>query len=364
MKLVINGEEQSMAGPITVEGLIEQLGMKPDRVAVELNQEIVSRDQWSVTPLKESDRLEIVHFVGGGSEWLPGSFSFTIEPGRRCIMKRLLPWALLMTGSLLVAAWAQDPTQFYPGFNLFSKEQDVQLGQEKAAEVRKHMTVVHNPYLNEYVTRVGKRLVSSREAQQSGFPFTFEVLADRSINAFALPGGPMFINTGLLRVVDNEAQLAGVMGHEMSHVILRHGTNQASKSELVAIPASLGAQVTSNSIWSKLISEGNDGLLVKFSRSAESQADLMGSHLMAEAGYDPIELAHFFEKLNAEGGSKAPQFLSDHPNPENREKAIEQEIQRLPQQPYGYQTGEFQRMKLMVSAIHEPKLSTPPPKMQ
>jgi predicted Zn-dependent protease len=113
-----------------------------------------------------------------------------------------------------------------------------------------------------------------------------------------------------------------------------------------------------------LISEGNDGLLVKFSRSAESQADLMGSHLMAEAGYDPIELAHFFEKLNAEGGSKAPQFLSDHPNPENREKAIEQEIQRLPQQPYGYQTGEFQRMKLMVSAIHEPKLSTPPPKMQ
>lgn len=279
-------------------------------------------------------------------------------------MKRLLPWTLLTTGSLLVAAWAQGPTQFYPGFNLFSKKQDIELGREKAAEVRKHVTVVHNPYLNEYVIRVGMRLVSSRAAQQSGFPFTFEVLADPSINAFAFPGGPMFINTGLLRAVDNEAQLAGVMGHEMAHIILRHGTSQASKSELVAIPSALGAQVASNSIWSKLVSEGSDGVLVKFSRSAESQADLMGSHLMAEAGYDPIELAHFFEKLNAEGGSKAPQFLSDHPNPENREKAIKQEIQRLPEQPYGYQTGEFQGMKLMVSAIHEPKRPVPAPKKQ
>ena len=145
-------------------------------------------------------------------------------------MKRITVSAIV---AILMAAlvWAQGPTQFHPGFNLFTKAQDVQVGQENAAQVRKQMVMVHDPFLNEYVTRVGKRLVSAREAQESGFPFTFEVVADPSINAFALPGGPMFINTGLLRAVDNEAQLAGVMGHEMSHVILRHGTNPRSRKQ-------------------------------------------------------------------------------------------------------------------------------------
>jgi beta-barrel assembly-enhancing protease len=277
-------------------------------------------------------------------------------------MKRIS--ASAMVAAFLVAlVWAQGPSQFRPGFNLFSKDQDIQLGQENAALVRKHVTVVRNPYLSEYVTRVGQRLVSSREAQESGFPFTFEVVADPSINAFALPGGPMFINTGLLKAVDNEAQLAGVMGHEMSHVILRHSTNQASKSKFVELSALVGSQVARGSLVGQLlqlgIGPGVDSVLLKFSRSAESQADLMGSHLMAEAGYNPIEMARFFEKLNAEGGSRAPQFLSDHPNPENREKAIEQEITRLPQQNYGYQTGDFQRMKVMVSKIREPKPPAP-----
>ena len=270
-----------------------------------------------------------------------------------------------ITASAMVAAcfaalvWAQGPTQFHPGFNLFSKEQDVQLGQENAAQVRKQRAVIKDPFLTEYVTRVGKRLVSAREAQESGFPFTFEVVADPSINAFALPGGPMFINTGLLRAVDNEGQLAGVMGHEMSHVILRHGTNQASKSQLIELPAVLGSQMAGSSMMGKLaqlgIGLGANSVLLKFSRSAESQADLMGSHLMAEAGYNPIEMARFFEKLNAQGGSRGLQFLSDHPNPDNREKAIEQEVRRLPQQNYGYQTGEFQRMKQVVARIREPK---------
>ena len=277
-------------------------------------------------------------------------------------MKTIVTSAILalVLGAFL---WAQGPTQFRPGFNLFSKDQDIQLGRENAAQIRKHMTVVHNPYLNEYVTQVGKRLVASREAQESGFPFTFEVVADPSINAFALPGGPMFINTGLLRAVDNEAQLAGVMGHEMSHVILRHGTNQASKSKLIELPAVLSSQIAGGSLAGQVaqlgIGLGTNSVLLKFSRTAESQADLMGSHLMAEAGYNPLELAHFFEKLNAQGGGQTFQFLSDHPNPDNREKAIEKEAERLPQQQYGYQTGEFQKMKTMISAIHEPKPATP-----
>jgi len=273
-------------------------------------------------------------------------------------MKRITVSAIVVT-FMAAVLWAQGPTQFHPGFNLFSKEQDVQLGQENAAQVRKQLPVIKDPVLTDYVTQVGKRLMSAREAQESGFPFTFEVVADPSINAFALPGGPMFINTGLLKAVDNEAQLAGVMGHEMSHVILRHGTNQASKSKFIELPAILASQMAGESMIGKLaqagIGLGANSVLLKFSRSAESQADLMGSHLMAESGYDPMEMARFFEKLNAQGGGRTIQFLSDHPNPDNREKAIEEEAHRLPQQTYGYQSGAFQRMKQEVSKIKEPK---------
>jgi predicted Zn-dependent protease len=264
--------------------------------------------------------------------------------------------ALLALGLFVPTLRAQGPTRFHPGFNLFSKEQDVQLGQESAAEVRKKMTVIKDPFLTEYVNKVGKRLAASHEAQESGFPFTFEVVADPTINAFALPGGPMFINTGLLQAVENEAQLAGVMGHEMSHVILRHGTNQASKAELIELPAILGSQVVGESLLTKLAGLGIQSALLKFSRTAESQADLMGSHIMAEAGYDPQQLAIFFEKLNS--APHPPEFFSDHPNPDNREKAIEREAQRLPPQGYGYQTGDYARMKEVVGRIKEP---TPKP---
>src|SRR5215470_5748385 len=260
---------------------------------------------------------------------------------------------------LTTTIWAQGPSRFHPGFNLFSKQQDEQLGQEAASQVRRQMHVINDPVLTDYVNRVGKRLASSQEARDSGFPFTFEVVADPTINAFALPGGPMFVNTGLLKAVDNEAQLAGVMGHEMSHVILRHGTNQASKSKLIELPAVLGSQVAGGSLVGQLtqlgIGLGANSVLLKFSRSAESQADLMGSHLMAEAGYNPVEMARFFEKLNAQGGGRTIQFFSDHPNPDNRERAIEAEVQRLPQQDYRFQTGQFQQMKQLVARIKEPK---------
>jgi predicted Zn-dependent protease len=270
---------------------------------------------------------------------------------------------LLLFMILATVALAQGPHRFQPGFNLFSKQQDVQLGQEAAAQVRKQMTVIHDPVLTNYVNQVGKRLASAPEARQSGFPFTFEVVADPSINAFALPGGPMFINTGLLKAVDSEAQLAGVMGHEMSHVILRHGTNQASKRNMIELPAVLAGQMAGGSMMGKLaqagIGLGANSVLLKFSRSAESQADLTGSHIMAESGYNPMEMARFFEKLSAQGGGRTIQFMSDHPNPGNRERAIEQEAATLPKQNYGYQTGQFQRMKQVVAGIHEP-----PPRKQ
>ncbi|MBZ5654984.1 MAG: M48 family metalloprotease [Acidobacteriia bacterium] len=274
----------------------------------------------------------------------------------------LLASAILVVLSFGMPSFAQGPHRFQPGFNLFTKQQDVQLGEESAAQVRKQMTVINDPVLTAYVNRVGKRLVTSQEATESGFPFSFEVVADPSINAFALPGGHMFINSGLLKAVDNEAQLAGVMGHEMSHVILRHGTNQASKANLIQLPAALAEQMAGkDSMMGRLaqlgIGLGSNSVLLKFSRNAESQADLMGSHLMAEGGYDPMEMAHFFNKLGSPGKGmvgNVAQFMSDHPNPGNRERAIEQEARLLPQRAYDYQSGDFKRMKGVVAKIHEP----------
>lgn len=242
-----------------------------------------------------------------------------------------------------------------PGFNTFNKQQDIQLGQEAAQKVLQQSQVVQNQFLQDYVNRIGQRLASAPEARDSGFHFTFTVINDPSVNAFALPGGPMFINTGLLKDVENEAQLAGVMGHEMSHVILRHGTNQASKANLIQLPAMLAGLIGGHSMLGQLaalgVGLGANSVLLRFSRTDESEADALGSHLMSEAGYNPIEMARFFEKLQASGGARGPQFLSDHPNPGNREKAIEEEVRTLPRRQYGYETGEFQKMKQELATV-------------
>src|SRR3982750_2359616 len=147
--------------------------------------------------------------------------------------KRLQLLSSFVLASTLV--FAAGVTQFKPGFNLFSKDQDIQLGREAAAQVEQQMQVVREPRVQDYIRRVGQRLAS--QPQAGGFPYSFQVVNDPSVNAFALPGGPTFVNTGLIIAADNEAQLAGVMAHELSHVALRHGTNQQSKAHLWEIPA-------------------------------------------------------------------------------------------------------------------------------
>lgn len=243
-----------------------------------------------------------------------------------------------------------------PGMNLFSKQQDVQLGKEAAAEVEKQYQVIGDANLQRYIDSVGAKLVKSRYA--SDFPYTFKVVADESVNAFALPGGPMFINTGLIKEADSEAQLAGVMSHEMSHVALRHGTNQASKANLIQLPTLIAGQVAGGSLLGSLaqagIGVGANSVLMKFSRTAESQADYNGALIMSDAGYNPIEMARFFEKLEAQSGkaSRAAEFFSSHPNPGNRVKAIETLIRQMPQQRYsdgnvqGFQQAHAIVMKL------------------
>jgi predicted Zn-dependent protease len=244
---------------------------------------------------------------------------------------------------------------FRQGMNFFSKQQDVQLGQEAAQEVRKKYPTVHNHFLQDYVRRIGERLAATPAARESGFPFTFTVLHDKQVNAFALPGGPMFIFSGLLKTVDNEAQLAAVMAHEMSHVILRHGTHEVSKARMIEIPALLAGEVLgSRSLLTKLTTMGANSFILKFSRDSESDADALGAHLMADAGYDPVEMARFFRKLQSIGGqgnSRLAQFLSDHPNPGNRERAIEAEAQTISGRSYGFQTGDFPRMKADVASL-------------
>jgi hypothetical protein len=193
--------------------------------------------------------------------------------------------------------------------------------------------------LHAYVNRIGQRLVNGIEGEK--FPFTFKVVNDPSINAFALPGGPMYVHTGLIASADNEAQIAGVLGHEMGHVMLRHGTNQASKANLIQIPAMLAAGIFDNggitgTLANLGIGLGANSVLLKFSRTAENDADLYGARLVHRAGYNPVELARFFEKLEAESGKggKVQEFFASHPNPGNRIKNIQDDMKFYPQKSY------------------------------
>ena len=242
--------------------------------------------------------------------------------------KRLVLGVVLASAAAMAAE--QRPRELRPGFNLFSKEQDIQLGKEAAEQIAKEYVIVDNPELSRYVENLARKLWTQPEADK--YPYSMRVVHDDTINAFALPGGPMFVHTGLIKAAENEAQLAGVLAHEISHVALRHGTNQVSRANLIQLPALLAGALAGSGggMLGQLaqlgIGLGANSLLLKYSRSAERDADLLGARIMSRAGYNPIEMARFFEKLEAEGGQRIPQFLSSHPNPGNRVKAVEEEI--------------------------------------
>ncbi len=239
-----------------------------------------------------------------------------------------------------------------PGLNMFSRDQDQQLGAEAAKEVRTKYKTLDNKFLQDYVKRVGDRLAATKEAAGSKFPFTFTFIVEPTINAFALPGGPMFIQTGLFPALDNEAQLAGVMAHEMSHVILRHGTHEATKAKGVGLVASFIGAAAGDGMMGGMMKEavslGANTWMLHYSREAESEADALGAFMMAEAGWDPMELGIFFTKLNQAGGQRPMEFLSDHPNPDHREAAIEAEVKAMPTRTYGYETGDFGKVKQFI----------------
>lgn len=233
-----------------------------------------------------------------------------------------------------------------PGQVGMSREEQRALGLKAAAEVYKQMPVLpDSDPVTQYVQRLGKKLVKQIPPQNS-WPYEFHVVQQKEINAFALPGGPMFVNIGTITAAQNEAQLAGVMAHEMSHVYMQHSAKQSGKL-LPNILSGLGqvAGAVIGGVGGAIASAGGQlggGILsMKYSRGDEAQADAVGAIIVYKAGYNPMELAKFFEILNKQGGSP-PQFLSDHPNPGNRSAAISKEIRNWPKKQYIGASQEFQ----------------------
>jgi predicted Zn-dependent protease len=236
-------------------------------------------------------------------------------------------------------AFAQG-TKITPPKNGYQPADDVKLGSEAAAQVSKELPLLpENGEADNYVERVGAVLAAAipPEFQHSEFRYTFSVVNASDINAFALPGGPMFVNRGMIEAARSEGEMAGVMAHEISHVALRHGTAQATKSQGAGVQlgaiggAILGAILGGNvgDIVSQGTQLGLGAYLMKYSREYETQADVLGAQILARAGYDPMDLARMFETIEKQGGSQGPEWLSSHPNPGNRQERIAQEARLL-----------------------------------
>lgn len=234
---------------------------------------------------------------------------------------------------LLAPPLYADRTRLKPGWNLFSEQQDIELGREAAQEAEKQLPLLNRQQVDDYLNNLGKRL--ARYAPGYSYPYQFKAVNQAEINAFALPGGFLYVNRGTIEAAENEAQLAGVMAHEISHVALRHGTNQLTKAVAAQAPlAILGGLLGDGGIAGQLaqlgIQVGFTGLFLKFSRTAEKQADLLGTQILYDAGYDPQAMADFFDILQKQsGGRSGIAFFSSHPNPENRQENIEEEIELL-----------------------------------
>jgi beta-barrel assembly-enhancing protease len=223
---------------------------------------------------------------------------------------------------------------FKPGFNLFKPEQDIELGRQSAAQVARQMPIMNDAETVGYVRKLGSKL--AEKAPGHKFPYEFHVVATKDVNAFALPGGFIFINAGTIATAKNEGEIAGVMAHEIAHVALRHGTNQATKAYIAKAGLSVlsgiagGASTDLGQVIGAIGGAGANALFLKFGRTAETQSDLEGARIMAEAGYDPRDMANFFKALQEKGGQRVPEFLSDHPDPGNRYQAVVSAIPSLP----------------------------------
>jgi Zn-dependent protease with chaperone function len=248
--------------------------------------------------------------------------------------------------------------------NKYSVAEDVQLGREAAQEARRQLPILDDDLVSSYIERLGDRLVDAipQDQQHREFQYSFDVVNVRDINAFALPGGPMFVNRGMIEAASSEGEVAGVMAHEISHVALRHGTAQASKAtkyQIGEILGAIGGAIIGGTLGQVVAQGTSFGLgtaFMRFSREFERQADIEGAQIMARAGYDPRDMATMFRTIEKQGGSGGPEWMSDHPNPGNRAEAINKEAQQLRVQNAVRDTNDFERVKARLRSM--PKAPT------
>lgn len=241
-------------------------------------------------------------------------------------------------------------------------EKEVRQGREAAAEVDRQAKFIDDPVITEYINRVGQNIVLHSDAK---VPFTIKVIDSDEVNAFALPGGFFYVNKGLLLAADNEAELAGVMAHEIAHVAARHAVENQAKASLLEY-AALGASIfiggIPGMIYQNTAGIGLLGIFMKFSRGAEEEADKLGVQYMYAAGYDPGAMSTMFEKLEAKN-KKKPGFIarafSTHPAPPDRRAAAAALAARFPErEEYVISSSEFQRVKGRLLRLSNARAST------
>ena len=260
---------------------------------------------------------------------------------------------LLMAGFCIVPVAAAAQTAVSAPKNKYKVQDDVELGRKTAQQVEQKYPILPDEDANAYVERVGQRLVASIPPQfrQPAFDYSFKVVNASDINAFALPGGPMYVNRGMIEAARNEGEMAGVMAHEISHVALRHSTAQATKqssagSVLGQLGLILGGAVLGGQTGAQVGAMAASAWMTKYSREFESQADVLGARIMADAGYDPRDLANIFQTIQQRSGSRGPEWLSSHPDPGNRYQKINQEASKLNVRPDPYKiTRDFERVQ-------------------
>jgi len=249
------------------------------------------------------------------------------------IAARCAAWVMSVAlVAMPIATLAQTKIRYHS--NKYKVADDVRLGRQAAAEAEQQFPLLRDSQVSGYVESVGQRLVAAipPEFQHPEFRYYFKVINARDINAFALPGGPMYVNRGMIEAARTEGEMAGVMAHELSHVALRHGTAQATKGQkygLLAGIAGIAGTIFGGPAVGQLAQAPFAVYFLKFSREYETEADILGARIMANAGYDPRELANMFRTIERQGGGSSGGWFSSHPSPSNRYAKINQEAQYL-----------------------------------
>ena len=262
--------------------------------------------------------------------------------------------ALPLANFFVITTRAQTPVK--AAKSCATPQQDVELGHQAAAEAEKQFQLVNDSRAQEYINRLGQNLALNAPGEK--FQYSFKLLNVGEINAFALPGGFTYVNRGTIEAAKNEAELAGVMAHEISHVALRHGTANVCKAQSYQGIAGIVGAVLGNGVAGAIggaaASVVAGGALMKNSRAAESDADILGSQIMAKAGYDPNAMADFFETLRGEQTrepGKLERWFSDHPQPADREARIRAEAKSIGSRGNGRELGGFAEVKRMLQGM-------------